>query len=147
MIKDIIKRVNSKLKIMDISTTFVGDNINKYINSIKTNHNIVLYAEKCNENKEYIELFNPTSEVMLFYLDKYIHIPKDVSETNVIYVIKRLLDETENFECCICYQDANKMLPCSSCGISYCHKCILTMKTDICAICKNRGLEYVINVE
>ena len=147
MIKDVIKRINHNVKIMDISNTFTGDNINKYINSIKTNHNVVLYAEKNNKNSEYIELLNPTSEVVLLYLDKYIHIPKEIAEDKIVYVIKRLLDATENFECCICYQDNNKMIPCSSCGISYCHKCIMKMKTDSCIICKQSGLEYTIDVE
>ena len=145
-IKELINKFNPNLKILDISNSFFGSNINKYLDNIINKNNIILIVKNNHINNEYLKLFD-NCEIIIFYMDNYINFPKNLDESKVRMMIQRLLNN-EKLECCICHQDENKMIPCNTCGVSYCHSCLFEMDKKLessikkCCMCNQNSIEY-----
>lgn len=128
---------------LDISKKTIEEQV-KYITSIIHNNKVYLYAIDTELNSFY-NYHN--HRFIIFHKDNYVSLYNTTDVINSRILLKKSLDNSNNFECVICYEEINnKCYSCMQCGSSICHSCLMKVnKKDFnkCSICRQKMIENI----
>jgi hypothetical protein len=159
-VKHILNKKN--INVIDVSNIFVEPSITRLLDNIKNKLDVVLFVQKNQINKKYIEQHNLDCDVILYYTDIWISYKNELHDDRFEMMINKLIDKTKSFECVLCHTNENSMITCTECNASICVGCLMDPKNNIihkkninintnkkeiniqrnCPICKQKSISY-----
>ena len=160
-LNNIIKSIDDKVTLVDVSSTFNRRNYTRYINNIKTKPNVMLFVQKNTVSQWWFRVFHhDAAGVAIFYIDSNFTYPSVLDESLLKFPMRRIL-AGENHCCSICLETVDSTLTCLRCGVAICSKCLIhwlpraekeldnNILKVVCTTCKMKGLflQYPVRLE
>ena len=140
---DLVRNIDQKIKVQNVSMKFTTRNYKKNMNDIKNKDNIILFVKKNNLNKEF---FKNDKNIAIFFKDKHFFFSESTPIEELRMTVGMMI-KSDNIDtlCKMCsVKSSSPKQACTKCGNLICPTCCTNLFKGNISITKMDQTEIII---